>query len=46
MSLRIRTFTHSAELTLKVPKKIGNLEYNHQLSLTEAQEIIKSKTIT
>ena len=43
MSLRIRTFTHSAELTLKVPKKIGNLEYNHQLSLTEAQEIIKSK---
>ena len=45
MSLRIRTFTHSAELTLKVPKKIGNLEYNHQLSLTEAQEIIKSKQL-
>ncbi|WP_057490793.1 CYTH domain-containing protein [Streptococcus orisasini] len=40
MSLRIRTFTDKAELTLKVPQKIGNLEYNHDLLLSEAETII------
>lgn len=40
MSLRIRTFADKAELTLKVPQKVGNLEYNHALLLDEAQKII------
>ena len=42
MSLRIRTLPNHAELTLKIPKEVGNLEYNHELSVAEAKEIIKS----
>ncbi|EJN93865.1 CYTH domain-containing protein [Streptococcus ratti] len=42
MSLRIRTFTDKAELTLKVPQKVGNLEYNHDLLLSEAETIIRT----
>ncbi|EHI69422.1 CYTH domain-containing protein [Streptococcus ictaluri] len=42
MSLRIRTFTDSAELTLKVPEKVGNREYNLHLDLKSAKEIIKT----
>ncbi|AXQ78647.1 CYTH domain-containing protein [Streptococcus chenjunshii] len=42
MLLRIRTFSDRAELTLKLPKTVGNLEYNHHLTLPQAKEIIKS----
>ncbi|MBJ8325487.1 CYTH domain-containing protein [Streptococcus pacificus] len=40
MSLRIRTYDSSAELTLKVPQKVGNYEYNLPLSLEEADHLI------
>ncbi|VTS26308.1 adenylate cyclase [Streptococcus pseudoporcinus] len=42
MSLRVRTFAEQAELTLKVPKTIGNREYNIDLSLISAKKIIKT----
>lgn len=42
MSLRIRTLPHHAELTLKIPKEVGNLEYNHTLSVPKAKEIVKT----
>lgn len=42
MSLRIRTLPNQAELTLKIPEEVGNLEYNIDLTLEEAREIIKS----
>ncbi|EIQ82026.1 UNVERIFIED_CONTAM: CYTH domain-containing protein [Streptococcus canis] len=41
MSLRIRTFSNSAELTLKVPEKVGNREYNVPLALDQAKDMIK-----
>lgn len=41
MSLRIRTFEDAAELTLKVPQEVGNLEYNQDLTLEQAQALIK-----
>ncbi|MHC5879476.1 CYTH domain-containing protein, partial [Streptococcus pyogenes] len=37
----IRTFTNSAELTLKVPEKVGNREYNLPLTLEQAKDMIK-----
>lgn len=42
MSLRIRTLSNHAELTLKIPKDVGNFEYNHHLDLTEAKKMIKN----
>jgi uncharacterized protein YjbK len=42
MSLRIRTYCDRAELTLKIPKDIGNMEHNHDLTLSEAKNIIKT----
>ena len=42
MSLRIRTLPNRAEITLKIPKEVGNLEYNYNLSVADAKEIIKS----
>ncbi|MCR4252625.1 CYTH domain-containing protein [Streptococcus uberis] len=42
MSLRIRTLPLQAELTLKVPEKVGNREYNLSLSHEEAKEILKT----
>lgn len=41
MSLRIRTFSDKAELTLKIPQEIGNEEYNQDLTLVDARQIIK-----
>ncbi|KGR72604.1 CYTH domain-containing protein [Streptococcus phocae subsp. salmonis] len=41
MSLRVRTFVNSAELTLKVPEEVGNREYNVSLDLQQAKTIIK-----
>lgn len=40
-SLRIRTFHHSAELTLKIPQEVGNCEYNQPLDSEEACELIR-----
>ncbi|MGT2757101.1 CYTH domain-containing protein [Streptococcus ovuberis] len=40
LSLRIRTLADRAELTLKIPQDIGNLEHNLDLSLEEAQAMI------
>lgn len=40
-SLRIRTLENKAELTLKVPQDVGNLEYNQDLSLESAQNLVK-----
>lgn len=37
LSLRIRTYPDRAELTLKIPQEVGNLEYNQNLDL----ELIK-----
>lgn len=42
MSLRIRTFADSAEMTLKIPREVGNIEHNLDLDLTQAKAIIKS----
>ncbi|MBY5034576.1 CYTH domain-containing protein [Streptococcus gallolyticus] len=39
-SLRIRTFSDAAELTLKIPQEIGNMEHNQDLKLQEAQRLI------
>ena len=32
MALRIRTFETRAELTLKIPQQVGNMEYNQFLT--------------
>lgn len=40
-SLRVRTLEQYAELTLKIPQKIGNQEYNQALSLKDAKAIIQ-----
>ncbi|MGT2771355.1 CYTH domain-containing protein [Streptococcus marimammalium] len=41
MSLRIRIYPTSAEMTLKVPQKVGNYEYNLPLTLDEANKQIR-----
>lgn len=45
LALRIRTFDRSAEMTLKVPQQVGNIEYNIDLSLENAQRILEKKDI-
>lgn len=40
-SLRIRILEHRAELTLKQPLEIGNIEHNQELSLSDAKELIQ-----
>lgn len=40
MSLRIRTLSDKAELTLKVPQEVGNMEYNQDLDLETAQNLL------
>ncbi len=42
MSLRIRTLPNRAELTLKIPKTVGNLEYNYDLDLEQAKTIVET----
>lgn len=46
LALRIRTFDKSAEMTLKVPQEVGNIEYNIALSLEEAQYLLGERSIT
>lgn len=43
MSLRIRTLADRAELTLKIPKAVGNLEHNLDLTIADAKDMIKSE---
>ena len=45
LSLRIRTFDDAAELTLKIPQKVGNLEHNIALTSEEANAILATKTL-
>lgn len=40
-SLRIRILPNIAELTLKCPQTVGNIEYNQSLSLKVAQHLLK-----
>ena len=40
IAMRIRTFENSAELTIKIPQKVGNMEYNQSLTLEEAKSCL------
>ena len=42
IAMRIRTFEDSAELTIKIPQTVGNMEYNQALSLEEATKCLES----
>lgn len=44
-SLRIRMLENSAELTLKCPQKVGNIEYNQYFSLEEGQALLNQFTL-
>ena len=46
LALRIRTFDKTAEMTLKVPQEVGNIEYNIDLTLEEAQLLLGQRNIT
>lgn len=46
LSLRIRTFSKDAEMTLKIPQQVGNIEYNIDLTTQEAQTILAKDTLT
>ena len=41
VAMRIRTFDDSAELTLKVPQNVGNMEFNQKLQLKDAENYLK-----
>lgn len=45
MGLRVRVLSDNAEITLKVPEKVGLLEINDALSVKEANAIIESATL-
>ncbi|MGY3729213.1 CYTH domain-containing protein [Lactococcus termiticola] len=45
LALRIRTFDKSAEMTLKVPQSVGNIEHNIDLTSEEAALMLKEKNI-
>ena len=40
VAMRIRTFEDWAELTLKVPQSVGNMEYNQKLQLKDAENYL------
>ena len=40
IAMRIRTFNTSAELTIKIPQEVGNMEYNQDLTLEEAKNCL------
>ena len=44
-SLRIRTFTDAAELTLKISQNVGNMEYNQDLTLSEADKMLAGEPL-
>lgn len=45
LALRIRTLNDRAELTLKIPQDVGNLEHNLDLSLAEALDITEHQKL-
>ena len=45
IAMRIRTFEDSAELTIKIPQAVGNMEYNQALSLKEAIECMDKRIL-
>ena len=46
LALRIRTFDRDAEMTLKVPQEVGNIEHNIALTLNEAQYLLGERKMT
>ncbi|MGX7243513.1 CYTH domain-containing protein [Enterococcus quebecensis] len=42
IGLRVRTLSNNAEITLKIPEKVGLLEINDTISIEEAQRIVES----
>ena len=42
LSLRIRTFSDAAEMTLKIPQRVGNMEHNLALTSQQAAAILKA----
>ena len=45
VAMRIRTFENWAELTLKVPQSVGNMEYNQQLQLKDAENYLTKEEL-
>ena len=45
VAMRIRTFEDWAELTLKVPQSIGNMEYNQKLQLKDAENYLSKEEL-
>ncbi len=45
MGLRVRVLSDNAEITLKIPEKVGLLEINDALSVEEAKAIVESATL-
>ncbi|GAB2024729.1 CYTH domain-containing protein [Lactovum odontotermitis] len=46
LALRIRCFSDAAELTLKVPQKVGNIEHNIDLPLETAKSLVEARSLT
>ena len=40
IAMRIRTFENRAELTIKIPQAVGNMEYNQALTIEEANHCL------
>ena len=45
VAMRIRTFEDWAELTLKVPQSVGNMEYNQKLQLKDAEDYLAKEEL-
>ena len=45
VAMRIRTFTDWAELTLKIPQTVGNMEYNQKMTLSEAEHYLEKQIL-
>ncbi len=45
VAMRIRTFEDWAELTLKIPQSIGNMEYNQKLQLKDAENYLAKEEL-
>lgn len=45
LSLRIRTFSDAAEMTLKIPQSVGNMEHNLALTSQQATAILKADSL-
>ncbi|MCJ1981315.1 CYTH domain-containing protein [Lactococcus carnosus] len=45
LSLRIRIFSDAAEMTLKIPQRVGNMEHNLALTSQQAAAILKADSL-